>query len=332
MMTRIKPIFKEASLVLLRLTNSVGTYIDILNRGASLVSVVVPDRNGGFRNVVLRYDKITDYFTDSYYLGSTVGRVANRISRAAFHLDGRVYKVEKNDGLHSNHGGFSGLNSKIFDYDIRGNEVIFHTESHDGEGGYPGNLKLEISYFLSDNNEIIICFKAKTDKKTPLSLTNHAYFNLSGEADVLTHKLKIESDKFLEMKDDFIPSGRTLSVKEYPAYCFDGKSTIGEMMERKSEHIKGYNAYFITNGNQSHLKKIATLSNELSGISMNLLTTFPGCMFYTGDYLSNPFVPFSGLCIEAQYYPDAPNHIHFPNIFLVPEEIWEEMIVYAFIN
>lgn len=329
-MTKIETVLEKTPLVVIRLKNSAGAYIEVLNMGASLISVVIPDRNRTFRNVILRYDKIMDYLTDTYYLGNTVGRVANRISRASFRMDGHVFRVEQNDGLHSNHGGFSGLNRKIFDYFLRENEVVFYTEIPDGEGGYPGNLELEISFSLSDNNEIIIRYKAETDKKTPINLTNHAYFNLSGESDVLHHKLKIESDNFLEMYDDFIPSGRILTVKENLAYCFEGKNVIGEKMMQKSEHIKGYNTYFIAKENQSKLKKIATLSSDLSGIKMNLLTTYPGFMLYSGDYLSYPFIPFSGLCLEAQNYPDAPNHTNFPNIFFGPEKVWEEIIVYSF--
>ncbi len=331
-MTKTATVFEEAPLVVLRLKNLAGAYIDVLNMGASLVSVVIPDRNGNFKNVVLRYANIPDYLLDTCYLGSTVGRVANRISHAQFRMDGRIFSLEQNDGAHSNHGGFSGLSHKIFNYDIRENKIVFHTESPDGDGGYPGKLKLEISYSLSDKNEVVIRFRAETDKKTPLNLTNHAYFNLSGETDILAHKLKIESDMFLEMKDDFIPSGRILNIKENSAYYFDGKNTIGEMMKRKNESIEGYNSYFIAKNSQKHLRKIATLTNEVSGIGMNLLTTLPGFMFYTGDYLSNPFAPFSGLCLEAQYYPDAPNHYGFSDIFLPAGEIREEKIVYSFTN
>ena len=243
MISKIETVFEETPLVVLRLKNSAGAYIDVLNMGASLVSIVVPDKNETFRNVILRYDKITDYLTDAYYLGCTIGRVANRVSQARFQMDGRTFILEQNDGLHSNHGGFSGINSKIFNYDIRQNEVVFHTQSSDGEGGYPGSLKLEVSYSFSDRNEVVISFRAESDKKTPLNFTNHAYFNLSGETNVLAHKLKIESDMFLEMKDDFIPSGRLLSVTENPAYCFGGKYTMDEMMKRKSERIKGYNTF-----------------------------------------------------------------------------------------
>lgn len=331
-MTEIEVLPTDTSLTVLRLRNLQGAYIDVLNLGASLVSVVVPDRQKNYKNVILRYDKITDYLSDACYLGSTIGRVANRVSNASFKMDDCIIYLEKNDGLHSNHGGFSGLNRRVFDYCIRENEAVFYIESLDGEGGYPGNLKLEISYSLSDKNEVVICFRAKTDKKTPLNLTNHAYFNLSGEADVLAHKLKIESDKFLEMKIDFTPTGRILCMNENPGYCFKGKKTIGEMMRMKNEHIKGYNTYFIAKNTRRQLRKIATLSSPVSGICMNLLTTMPGCMFYTGDYVSKPFSSFSGLCLEAQHYPDAPNHHNFPNVILQPSEVYEEKIVYVFAN
>lgn len=327
---KIETIFKEAPLAVLRVKNLAGAYIDVLNMGASLISIVTPDKRKIFRNVILHYDNPTDYLTDTYYLGSTIGRVANRLSQATFRMDGCVFNLEKNDGQHSNHGGFSGLNRRIFDYDILENEIIFRTESLDGEGGYPGNLKLEVSYSLSDNNEVVIRFKAKANKKTPLNLTNHAYFNLSGERDVFSHTLKMESDKFLEMNDDFTPTGHILRSRENPAYDFNGKITIGEMLKRKTEQIEGYNTYFIAKDNSTQLKKIATVSSEESGICMNLFSTLPGCMFYTGDYLSKPFVPFSGLCLEAQYYPDAPNHNGFSNIFLEPRKTKEETIVYAF--
>ncbi|HXL00881.1 MAG TPA: aldose epimerase family protein [Dysgonamonadaceae bacterium] len=329
-MCEIQTVPLNDSIVLFRSKNKTGSFIEVLNYGATLISVVVPDKNKNYRNVVLRYNEISDYFSDKNYLGCTVGPVANRISFATYKLAGKTFYLEKNDGIHCNHGGFSGLHKKIFNYDIQGNEIILYTESQDGEGGFPGNVKVVVSYSFSDQNEIIIKFKVETDSVTPINLTNHTYFNFSFSSNILNHRLKIESEEFLEMSEDFIPTGKILSIKENPAYNFDGKRTIGKMMEEKNEFIKGYNVYFIAKDKSRQMKKVATLEEEESGIEMSVLTTMSGCMLYTGDYLSHPFTPFGALCLEAQYYPDAPNHKDFPDIFLKSGKIWDETIVYSF--
>ncbi len=329
-MSEIQLIPFNDSIVLFRLKNKMGSFIEVLNYGATLISVVVPDKNKNYRNVVLKYDGISDYFSDKNYLGCTIGRVANRISFAKYQLGCKTFYLDKNDGMHCNHGGFSGLHKKIFNYDIQGDEIILYTESHDGEGGFPGNVRIRVSYSFSDQNEIIIKFKAETDGETPINLTNHTYFNFSFDNNILNHRLKIESEEFLEMSEDFIPTGKILSIKENPAYHFDGKKTIGDLMKQKNEFINGYNVYFIAKEKSKQIKKIATLREEKSGIEMSVLSTMPGCVLYTGDYLSYPFIPFAGLCLEAQYYPDAPNHKDFPAIFLKPGKIWEETIIYSF--
>ncbi len=316
-------------IILFRLKNKKGAYVELLNYGATIVSVVVPDRFGKRRNVVLGYEKPEDYLSDRNYLGCTVGRFANRISGAQFSLNGKLYHLDKNDGKHSNHGGFSGFNKKVFDYKVYGNGVSFSSESRDGEGGFPGNLKFSVGYLFSENNELMINYQAICDQPTIVNLTNHAYFDLGGEGDIRTHELKINTDRYLESDEAFIPTGRVLSVND-SAYDFREYRQMDSMMALKKEMIEGYNSYFIFGGRSGSMKLMASLREKQFGRRMDVYATAPGLQLYTGDYLSGPHAPFSGLCLEAQGFPDAPNQADFPSCTLCPGEEYAETIVYCF--
>jgi len=321
----------DKQLILFRIQNSSGAYAEILNYGASIVSVVVPDKSGRLRNVVLRYDSPEDYITDQFYLGSTIGRVANRISGARFVLDGRTYLLDKNDGNNSNHGGFAGFNKKVFNHEISDGKLTLYAESPDGEGGFPGNLQVWVAYSFSDDNDLLIEYKAISDKMTPINFTNHAYFNLSGDSRISLHnKLCVRSSEYLESDDNFLPTGKVLPVENTP-YDFRSYRNIGEMMLLKGKDIlKGYNAYFVKNQLTEHNTPLASLRDSRSGIAVDLYTSMPGVMFYTGDFLSGQFTPFSGLCMEAQYHPDGLNHPHFIQNVLLPGQEKTDHIKYCF--
>ncbi len=320
----------EKDIYLFHLVNGRGVCVEIMNYGATIVSIGLPV-NGILKKIVLGYEKIEDYFTGTAYLGATIGRFANRISRAAFRMDGKIYHLDKNDGEHCNHGGFGGFHQKIFDFEILDDKLVMSAKSPDGEAGFPGNVCLTVSYSLSEGDELKIDYTVTADCKTPVNMTNHAYFNLSGEKDILEHHLKIESDSFLESDEQFLPTGRKLRTEENPGFDFRLFSEIGKNALLKNEKMKGYNTYFIAREETGKLKKLGTLRSERSGVSLEVHSTMPGIMIYTGDYLSGNHLPFSGISLEAHGFPDSPNRPIFPQSFILPEKVWRETIMYRFI-
>lgn len=321
-----KTILKDSEIVLFRLWNNMGGYVEVLNYGATLVSLCVPDKKGGLNNLILSYNKVEDYFSDQFYLGSTVGRFANRIANAEFMLDDKKYLLDKNDGNNSNHGGFAGFNTKVFDYKMEEDKLVLSCVSKSGEGGFPGNLKLTVSYSYLNDNSLKIEYKAVADERTIFNPTNHAYFNLGDKkSDILNHKLKIYADTHLEINSEFIPTGNILPVAD-SAFDFRDLSTIASLMPLKKEVLPGYNTYFISNSDEE-LKLLAVLKTEEHAISV--CSTMPGIQIYTGDYLSDKFEPFSGIALEAQFYPDAPNHVDFKGCVLNPGEEVKHSIIYA---
>ncbi|MFV0420138.1 MAG: aldose epimerase family protein [Dysgonomonas sp.] len=322
-------IYNGKEVVLYRIANTSGAYIEVLNYGASIVSVVVPDASGKFANVVLKYNTVEDYFTDQFYLGCTVGCYANRISNACFVLNGQTYNVDKNDGTSSNHGGFNGLNKKIFYSQINESSITFFTESIDGEGGFPGNLKFWVTYSFSDENKLRIEYKAVSDKETPVNFTNHTYFNLSGQnADISDHEIQINAGRYLETDNDFLPTGRILFL-DNSVFDFRKYKTIGEMITQKKDNLKGYNAFYIKDRDS----KIVASARSLSlGIVMDIYTSMSGVLLYTGDFLSGKFKPMSGFCLEAQFHPDGVNRPDFDVNILLPDNIKKDTIEYHFHN
>jgi aldose 1-epimerase len=317
----------EQEIALFRISNVSGTYIELANIGASIVSIVVPDKKGVLSNVVLHYGNPEDYLTDNFYLGNTIGRFSNRISNACFTMDGIVYNMDKNDGKNSNHGGYNGLNKKIFSYHINSESVIFYIESPDGEGGFPGNLKLRVTYSFSENNELKIEYSAVSDKRTPASFTNHAYFNLSGKkSNILSYRLRVNAKKYLEVNDEFLPTGRISGI-EGTAFDFGDYRTIHKMASLKRDNLSGYNTYFIKQDNK---KALGSVKDIISGRVLDVYSTMPGVLFYTGDFLSGQFLPFQGLCLESQYYPDAMNHAGFTGNILKPGKEKTDTIIYSF--
>ncbi len=324
---------QERELVLFKLTNKNGCYAELTNYGAAIVSIVVHDKYGKPGNVVLGFNQPQGYLDDTCYIGSTIGRFANRIANARFILDGKQYRLDANDNGNSNHGGSSGFNFRIFDYEIAGESLIFKLTSIDGDGGFPGKLDLQVVYEWTDSDQLKITYLAGTDKPTVANFTNHAYFNLSGKAgSMIDHHLTINGDMILEADKSYIPTGQVISAG-LKRFCDD---VIGKKMHECG--IKGFNDYYILNDGGAGLKQAAILVHPASGRVMNIYTTYPGLMFYTGDYLESvypghwgkPYRSFDGLCLECQLYPDAPNHPHFPSARLYPGEAYHHQIIYEF--
>lgn len=300
-------------------------YVDVTNLGATIMAIVVPDKYGKFDNIALHYEKPEEYLSDKFYIGSTIGRFANRIRDARFTMNGCVYNLDKNDGENCNHGGYSGFDKKIFDFKFSSEKVIFSIESKDREGGFPGNLKLSVIYTLSEKNELHIEYISKSNKITPVNFTNHSYFNLSGvNKDIWEHKVKIIADRCLDMNEDFLPTGKILTVKGTP-YDFTEFRTIRIL---HNENIrKGYNTFFLKNSREDYT---ASVLDDSSGRAVDIYTSMPGIQFYTGDFLSSPFIPFGGICLEPQFHTDGVNHPHFDVNILLPYIPQKDYIKYSF--
>jgi aldose 1-epimerase len=319
--------------LLFRIENEHGSYVEITNYGATLVSVVVPDRKGNMGNVVLRYPSLEGYLKDKCYIGSTIGRFANRIGNASFTLDGIVYSLEKNDGQNNNHGGSSGFNSKVFDFLIEGDKLHLTMSSAHGEGGFPGNLKLHVIYSWSDRNELFIEYIAGSDKKTVANFTNHAYFDLGADkGKIFDHELTIHASQILETNDEYIPIGKVVSAGDKQF----NHNELREKMSLDGREMKGLNSYYILDEN--YTGPACILTHPRSGRKLEVLTTYPGVQLYTGDFLNSEVVsdrgsvhePFDGLCLECQFYPDSPNHDHFPSTVINTDEIYHHHIIYRF--
>lgn len=321
---------------LFKMENADGAYVELTNYGATLVSAVVPDVQGVYGNVVLGFPSLQAYLDDDCYVGSTIGRYANRIGGARFELDGATWRLENNDGENTNHGGNNGFNTRVFKHAVTAEGLFFTILSPDGDGGYPGNLELTVHYMWTDLNELIITYYASTDKRTVANFTNHAYFNLSNDGGkIFDHKLTIHADSLLQNDADYIPTGLVEPVdrKRFSDTVIKNKIMVDE------NHITGLNDCYILDEQPGTYHKLAVeLTEKASGRQLEIFTTYPALMVYTGDYLQSkhwghhniPYSPFDGICLECQYYPDSPNHSNFPATVLNPGDTYHESIIYKF--
>ncbi|GGH06796.1 aldose epimerase family protein [Pedobacter zeae] len=319
---------------LIKISNKHGASISLSNYGASLVSAIMPDKNGLFADVVLGFTQLEDYFNDQNYLGATIGRFANRIAQGRFVLDGKTFQLDVNDGANINHSGASGFSNKLFYYEVKGNKVLFRLYSKEGEGGFPGDLHCTVSYELTDKNEILIDFKAHSNQKTIVSFTNHAYFNLSGKhTDIFDHRLSIPSTEMLEMNKDYLPTGMIIPVGKN---AFSGQPVASVMAENDNKGLNNY--YLLAKKVPAELVLAAELLHEISGRRLKVFTDSPGVLLYTGDFLNTagighhgkPYVAFNGLCLECQHYPDAPNQPIAPAVAIEKGAVYQQKIIYQF--
>ena len=322
------------------LTSKNGLSAKIMDYGAILVSLEVPDRNGNAVEITLGYDSIEGYYKNSSYFGSPVGRIANRISRARFILNNTEYKLAANHGEHHLHGGIMGFNkvswtSQEFE-DAEEAGVRLTYLSIDGEEGYPGNLNVEIRYSLTDDGQLKMAFEGRTDKTTVINLTHHAYYNLAGDCsgDVLNHNLQINADKCLVVDDKLIPTGELMSVKGTPL-DFTKMKRIGSEIEQTAS---GYDDCYIINKDEEELTFAAKVYESESGRVMEVYTTEPSIQLYTAGHLDGSekcrngcqYRKYAGLCLETQHYPDSPNRPEFPSVVLNPGEKYNYIVVHKF--
>jgi aldose 1-epimerase len=332
------------------LTNSSGAEVRIINYGAIVVSLKVPDREGKLRDVVLGYDGLAGYVQDKAFLGSIVGRYANRIAAGRFTLDGKTYQLDLNDGSNHLHGGTRGFHTKLWKAEkVKGKGgpgVKLTYVSQDGEEGYPGKVTLNVTYTLTPDNGLRVDYQGTTDKPTLLNPTHHSYFNLGGDPTrtILDEELTIEADQTTAVGAGLIPTGKLLDVAGTPM-DFRRPAKIGARIEANDAQLllgKGYDHNWVLRQDEKNagkkVRQAAALFDARSGIFMRVLTDQPGLQFYSGNFLDGSihgkqgvvYQHRSALCLEAQLFPDAPNHPAFPSATLRPGERYKQTTIYQF--
>jgi aldose 1-epimerase len=323
------------------LTNEKGVVAKITTYGAILTELWVPDRNGKLNNVVLGFDNLDQYVKGNPFFGATTGRVANRIAKGRFTLDGKEYRLAVNNGPNHLHGGIKGFDKRVWKAEPvtvkDGVAVKFTYLSPDGEEGYPGNLKVAVLYTLTDDNELRIDYSASTDKATPINLTNHSYFNLAGTGSVLDHVLMINADHYTAADATLIPTGEIVPVKGTPL-DFTKPMPIGARVAEVMSFAKGYDHNFVLKGGGKKLSLCARVHEPKSGRVMEVRTTEPGVQLYTANHLDGTlkgvdgvvYAQHSGFCLETQHFPDSINKPNFPSVVLRPGQTFKSSTVHKF--
>ena len=330
------------------LQNVNGMKVEIIEYGAIITRIEIPDKNGNPADIVLGYDDLEGWQNDPYYFGATIGRVANRMGGAQFSLNGDSYDLAPNTlpdfGKNHLHGGVKGFNKVLWS----GEEIIGDMEvgvrleylSKDGEEGYPGNLNCIVEYTLHEDNSLVISYEATTDKVTVVNFTHHSYFNLSGagKGNIFSHLIMINADRFTPADDDLIPVGEIAEVKGLPVDFTSERSVGSRFGEMQFEKFKGYDLNYVLNHSiEGALDLAAIVRDTSSGRVMEVYTTQPCMHFYTSNFLSGepgksgmPYQQYGALCLEPQGFPDALNHENFKSIQLNPGETYLKEIVYRF--
>lgn len=339
-MNLIKSIFGKLSdnqpVDLIEIQNDKQISAKLIPFGATLISLVTPDRNGRCERIVLGYDTLDEYVEDSAYLGMSIGRFANRIKDGKFKLNNKTYELARNDnGINHLHGGTIGFNKVLWNYNTEETEnkitVEFSYLSQNGEEGYPGTLTVKVSYTLNNDNELIINYTATTDAPTIINLTNHSYWNLAGAGSgtILNHRLKLNAKEVLDIDENLIPTGNLKKVANSPL-DFNQCRSIGE---RISDVPGGYDHCYVLENRE----KAAYVEDPGSGRTLEIQTDQPGIQFYTGNFLNGIkgaankiYNKHDAFCLEAQIFPDAINHENFPNCILNPGETYRQKTIHLF--
>ncbi|MCK2184238.1 aldose epimerase family protein [Halomonas getboli] len=339
---------------LYRLTNADGMTVEVMNYGGIIVSLKAPDREGNVEDIVLGFDTLDGYLSEAYrrlnpYFGALIGRYGNRIDQGRFSLDGTTYQLATNDGDNHLHGGEEGFDRRLWQAepfsDENGEGVILHYVSEDGEEGYPGRLEATVTYTLTDDNALEVSYRAETDRATPVNLTQHSYFNLSGEGDpsILDHVLTIHGDAFTPVDETLIPTGEIRDVAGTP-FDFRQPTPIGRRIGDDNRQLArggGYDHNFVLAMDNAPLdapRSAARVVDPDSGRVLEIATTEPGLQFYSGNFLDGsvtgkggePYLKRSGFALETQHFPDSPNRPDFPSTILEPDETYRSLTVYRF--
>ena len=323
------------------LKNAHGMVAKIINYGATIQELWVPDRTGKLGDVVLGFDNLKSYTGSHPHFGGVIGRVANRIAKGKFTLDGKDYALAINNGPNTLHGGNVSFDHRVWKAEAveapNAAGVKLTYLSPDGEEGFPGNLSVTVTYTLTDDNALKIEYTATTDKPTLVNLTNHSYFNFSGAGDVLKDILYINADSYTPVDSTLIPTGEIAPVKDTPM-DFTHPAPIGAGIPALASTIGGYDFNYVLNGDAGHLHLAARASDPSNGRQMEVWTTEPGVQFYSAIGLDGSIVgkrgvaypKFGALCLETQHFPDAIHHPNFPSIVLRPGEKFHSETIYEF--
>lgn len=326
------------------MSNKNGVQVSVINYGATITRIVTPDKNGVFEDIVLGFDSLEGYLqSDNPYFGAIIGRYGNRIGNGQFTLDGKQYQLAQNNNGQHLHGGLKGFDKVYWEIepvdDPAGETLRLTYVSKDMEEGYPGNLTVTVLYTLTDDDKLVVRYKATTDKKTVVNLTSHSYFNLTGgcKRDVLDHQVEITAREFVPVESTLIPSGELRLVKQTP-FDFLEPHAIGERINENDEQLGlagGYDHTFVLKGDKNVVA--ATATDPSSGRAVEVYTTEPGVQFYTGNFLKGvigkqgvAYHKRFGFCFETQHFPDSPNKPSFPSVELSPGETFASETTYHF--
>ncbi|HLA59534.1 MAG TPA: aldose epimerase family protein [Puia sp.] len=319
------------------LINGKGNSVSIINYGGIITSWMVKDKEGVERNIIAGFNNLEDYINNTAYFGCITGRYANRIANGKFRINGDLFTLARNDGENHLHGGNRGFDKVIWNANVdeTADPVLsLQYISKDGEEGYPGNLDVKVNYSYSDNDELIIEYCAQTDKATALNLTNHCYFNLSGDMDrpILDHSLFINADHYLPVNDEQIPTG---SLESVDGTAFDFK-LLTSIVRNARKVEGGFDHNFVLNKLHDSFSFAASLVAPDGDLQLSVFTTEPGLQLYTGNLLDGslrdrdgkPIGKQSALCLETQHFPDSPNHPNFPSTILLPGKKYFSKTIY----
>jgi len=332
----------DTAVDLYTLTNANGVVCKIITYGGIVTELHVPDKDGKLADVVLGCPALKTYEAGHPFFGAITGRVANRIANAKFTLDGKDYKLAANNGAHSLHGGKRGFDKHVWHgepLDARhGAAVRFTRTSPDGEEGYPGNLKVAVTYTLTDKDEFLIDYAATTDKATPVNLTNHSYFNLAGHdsGTVLDQEMTIAADRYTPGGETLVPTGKIEPVEGTP-FDFTRATVIGSRFKELKDKPVGYDLNYVLNAGGKLSELAARARDPKSGRVLEMYTTEPGVQFYTSNFIDKQkgkrgvtYAQHAAFCLEAQHYPDSVHHEKFPSILLKPGETYKQTTIYKF--
>lgn len=329
------------------LKNNKGAEVKIITYGATVVSLTMPDKNGKYADIVLGWDNLQGYVNGTTYFGAIVGRYANRIGKAEITLNGKTYKLSANEGENLLHGGKAGLNSVVWEAEPitekDGAALKLTYFSPDGDQGFPGEMTIHVTYTLTNKNELKIQYEASTTKETVVNLSHHSYFNLSGDPHntILNEMLKINANSFTPINKEFIPTGKIEKVAGTPL-DFRKPAAIGSRINDKYEQLifahGGYDFNYVLNNYNGKVHEAADVYDPSSGRYMQVFTNQPGIQLYTGNFLDGTqigkggiaYQKHTGLCLEAQHFPDSPHEPKWPSVILKPGQVYRQTTIYKF--
>lgn len=323
------------------LENSKGMKAGIINYGGILVNLIVPDKNGREDDIVLGFDELESYFNNGSFFGVIVGPNANRIGGASFVLDGQKYQLDKNDGENNLHSHYElGYHKRVWDVKEGDAQIILSLEDADGSMGFPGNKKVQVTYSITEDNELKIHYEVSSDKNTIINMTNHTYFNLAGhKAKVYDHILELKASAYTPVVAGAIPTGEIAPVAGTP-FDFTKAKRVGDEINADNEQLKlngGYDHNWVIDNADGTLREFATVKEPVTGRQMKAYTDLPGVQFYAGNFIAREvgkenvtYGERSGMCLETQYFPDSANKVNFPSAVFGPDRKYVSNTVYKF--